>query len=200
MGRLPWPSVDIVAAPIAPGALGMEFPGMVWVDPGAWPEGGPDLGAYVLAHEIGHQWFHALVGNGSLYAPVVDESLAQYLSVVAFDAMFGPGEGAALAARSLGGRHEAALADGVPDEAPAQDLADFASARSYGANVYGRGGQAWVDADLAAGRPPVVEALRVLVSRFGLREVDEQVVLDVVREVAPDAVGPLADGWGIPGS
>ena len=64
--------------------------------------------------------------------------------------------------------------------------------------MYGRGGQAWLDAEDVAGRGAVLEALRVLVARFGLREVDEQVVVDVLREVAPKAVPPLVDGWGTP--
>lgn len=197
LGRLPWPSLDVVAAPIAPGAAGMEFPGMVWVDTGAWPGPGADVGSYVLVHEVAHQWFHALVGNGSLSAPVVDESLAQYLSVVAFDELFGDGEGAALAARSLGGRHTTALDTGVPDDAPAQPLAAFSTARSYGAAVYGRGGQAWVEAEQVAGRPAVLEALRALVDRYGWRQADEQAVLDVVGDVAPEAAERLAAGWGM---
>lgn len=197
LGPLPWHTTEVVAAPIGPGAAGMEFPGVVWVDTDAWPAPGPEFGSYVLAHELGHQWFHALVGNGSLSAPVVDESLAQYLAVVAFDEVFGDGSGRALAARSLGGRHAAAVADGVPDEAPAQPLEAFATGRSYGANVYGRGGQAWVDAEATAGRGAVLEALRVLVARYGLREVDARTVLDVVRELAPEAAPVLADGWGL---
>ena len=197
LGPLPWPDVEVVAAPISPGAAGMEFPGIVWVDPGAWTTRDPGFGAYVLAHELGHQWFHALVGNGSLSAPVVDESLAQYLSVVAFDEVFGAGEGAALADRSLGGRHARALDDGVPDEAPAQPLDAFSSAASYGANVYGRGGQAWVDAEEVAGRDAVLDALATLVARYGLRQVDAELVLDIVREVAPEAAPVLADGWGV---
>lgn len=200
LGTLPWPSLDVVAAPIGPGTAGMEFPGMVWIDTGAWPQPGPDFGSYVLVHEVAHQWFHALVGNGSLSAPVVDESLAQYLSVVAFDAVFGDGAGQALAGRSLGGRHARALADGLPDETPAQPLDAFSSARSYGANVYGRGGQAWVDAEAVAGREAVLDALRVLVARFGLREVDEATVLEVVGEVAPEAAPVVAAGWGLDGA
>lgn len=197
LGPLPWPTVDVVAAPIAPGALGMEFPGIVWVDPGSWPQPGPELGSYVLAHELGHQWFHALVGNGSLSAPVVDESLAQYLSVLVFDALFGAGAGARLATRSLGGRHARAVAQGVPDEAPALPLDAFTSDASYGANVYGRGGQAWMDAEEEAGREAVVDALAVLVRRFGLGVVDAQVVLDVLREAAPAAAPVVASGWGL---
>ncbi len=197
LGILPWPSLDVVAAPIAPGAAGMEFPGMIWIDTGSWPEAGPEFGSYVLVHEVGHQWFHALVGNGSLSAPVVDESLAQYLSVVAFDELFGEGEGLALANRFLGGRHAAALDSGVPDEAPAQPLGAFSTARAYGAAVYGRGGQAWVEAEQAVGRQAVLEALRSVVDRFGWQQVDEQAVLDVVRAGAPEAARILAEGWGI---
>lgn len=196
LGPLPWPAVDVVAVPISPGALGMEFPGMVWIDPSAWPEPGPGLGAYVLAHELAHQWFHALVGNGSLSAPVVDESLAQYLSVVIFDELFGTGAGEELAASSLGGRHEQALADGVPDEPPGQPLDAFTSSRSYGAAVYGRAGQAWVDAEAAAGRDVVLGALRDLVGRHGLRAVTEEEVLELVASTDPEAARVVREGWG----
>ena len=196
LGPLPWSTVDVVAVPISPGALGMEFPGMVWIDPGAWPEDGPGLGAYVLAHELAHQWFHALVGNGSLSSPVVDESLAQYLSVVVFDEVFRAGAGDELAASSLGGRHDRALADGVPDERPGRSLDAFSTARSYGAAVYGRGGQAWVDAEAAAGREVVLAALRDVVDRYGLRVVAEEEVLEVVSEVAPRAGRVVRAGWG----
>ena len=88
------------------------------------------------------------------------------------------------------------IGQGVTDEAPAQPLAAFASAESYGADVYGRGGQAWVDAEDAAGRDEVLDALATLVARYGLRQVDPELVLDIVREVAPDAAPTLADGWG----
>jgi hypothetical protein len=35
------------------------------------------------------------------------------------------------------------------------------------------------------------------VERYGLREVDVGIVVDVVTEVAPAAATPLADGWGV---
>lgn len=34
--------------------------------------------AWTIAHEVGHEWWHVLVGNDSVLAPVVDEPLAQY--------------------------------------------------------------------------------------------------------------------------
>ena len=34
--------------------------------------------AWTIAHEVGHEWWHVIVGNDSVLAPVVDEPLAQY--------------------------------------------------------------------------------------------------------------------------
>jgi hypothetical protein len=34
--------------------------------------------AWTIAHEVGHEWWHVVVGNDSVLAPVVDEPLAQY--------------------------------------------------------------------------------------------------------------------------
>ena len=40
---------------------------------------------FVIAHEVAHQWWHAMVGNDSISAPVVDEPLAQFSACVHFE-------------------------------------------------------------------------------------------------------------------
>ncbi len=197
LGVLPWTTVDVVAVPILPGAAGMEFPGMVWIDPDVWPADDAQLGSYVLAHEVGHQWFHAVVGNGSLSAPVVDEATAQYVSYLLFADRFGEDAAAALDARSITGRGARAVADGIPDETPALALDEFTSSRSYGAAVYGRGGAAWIEAERAAGRDAVVAVLRALVAAHGLGEADVSDVLAVAARVDATVADVLADGWGV---
>ena len=80
-GPYPWSRLEVVEVPLGPQVGGMEWPGAVWIDGfGADAAGGIDL---VVAHELGHEWWHALVGNDSIAAPVVDEPLAQFSQCVA---------------------------------------------------------------------------------------------------------------------
>lgn len=103
----PWRELDVVSAPLGSGVAGMEWPGATWIEPALFTGGIPGLGgledllggtggdlgglvggdagrmlqtlrAWTIAHEVGHEWWHVIVGNDSVLAPVVDEPLAQY--------------------------------------------------------------------------------------------------------------------------
>jgi hypothetical protein len=161
-GPLPWRELDVVAVPL--GHAGMEFPGMIWLQSSRWASDG-GFASYVNAHEVGHQWFHAMVGIGSLSAPFLDESLAQYAAYLVFADLYGQEQAASLASEQFGGRFNRA---GRPDEPVCLTLDAFASASSYGAVVYGLGGQLWVDLDQQFGRERVVAMLRTLIDQVGL--------------------------------
>lgn len=190
-GPLAWGEVDIVAVPLRPAAAGMEFPGMIWIDPEVvGTDGGFD--SYVLMHEMAHQWFHGLLGNGSLADPVVDESLAQYGSYVAMASIYGQAAADKLDASSIRGRWERA---GSPADVPAQQVAAFPSERVYGAAVYGRAGAAWVDADRAFGRDRVTDAIRAVMEEFRLREVTAATFLDALTAADPEVGAAISQGW-----
>ena len=53
---------------------GMEYP-MLTLDGGREPEY-----HYVIAHEIGHNWFFGMVGNNETYRAALDEGFTQFLS------------------------------------------------------------------------------------------------------------------------
>jgi hypothetical protein len=60
---------------------GMEYP-MLTMDSGLDPEY-----TYVLAHEIGHNWFFGQVGNNETYRASLDEGFTQYLTTWALDSL-----------------------------------------------------------------------------------------------------------------
>jgi hypothetical protein len=70
-GGYPWPSFSLALTPEFPG--GIEYPGHVMQGPGTIGRTTP--------HEVGHQWFYALVGNDQARDPVLDEGLATWAEV-----------------------------------------------------------------------------------------------------------------------
>jgi hypothetical protein len=70
-GGYPWPSFSLAITPDFPG--GIEYPGHVMQGPGTIGRTTP--------HEVGHQWFYALVGNDQGRDPVLDEGLATWAEV-----------------------------------------------------------------------------------------------------------------------
>ncbi len=53
---------------------GMEYP-MLTLDGGNWPGH-----QYVIAHEVGHNWFFGMVGNNETYRACMDEGFTQFLT------------------------------------------------------------------------------------------------------------------------
>jgi hypothetical protein len=70
-GAYPWPSFSLAITPDFPG--GIEYPGHVMQGPGTIGRTTP--------HEVGHQWFYALVGNDQGRDPMLDEALATWAEV-----------------------------------------------------------------------------------------------------------------------
>jgi hypothetical protein len=58
------------------GGTGMESPAMVWL-----PDGTPSAKIpYLVAHEVAHQWFYAMLGSNSAQEPFADEAVADFLA------------------------------------------------------------------------------------------------------------------------
>jgi len=53
---------------------GMEYP-MLTLDGGNWPNH-----QYVIAHEVGHNWFFGMIGNNETYRAALDEGFTQFLT------------------------------------------------------------------------------------------------------------------------
>ncbi|MEZ4805180.1 MAG: M1 family aminopeptidase [Bacteroidia bacterium] len=53
---------------------GMEYP-MITLNGGNWPGH-----QYVIAHEVGHNWFFGMIGNNETYRAMLDEGFTQFLT------------------------------------------------------------------------------------------------------------------------
>ena len=73
VGQYPYDELDVAETPAG---VGMELPGMIWVD-GTISQ---SRFAYIVVHETAHEWFYSTVGNNQGAYPFVDEALADFLT------------------------------------------------------------------------------------------------------------------------
>ncbi|MBV70945.1 MAG: hypothetical protein CMH52_06295 [Myxococcales bacterium] len=105
-GPYPYRELDIAQSPLTGGAGGVEFPGLVTVAHMFYSDqmGGLSAGSgssakanqfladtreFVVAHEVAHQWWNAIVGSDSKRHPFVDEALANHSAIHYFQAIHG---------------------------------------------------------------------------------------------------------------
>ncbi|NLF65934.1 MAG: M1 family metallopeptidase [Chloroflexi bacterium] len=135
-GPYPFTELDLGSTPTA--ALGVEYPGIVvnalrlYERQNPFP---PQVLESTTAHEVAHQWFYSIVGNDQLDEPWLDESLAQYATLLYFADQYGAG-GARGFRDSLVGRWQSIEMAELPVGLP---VAEY-SPQEYSAIVYGRGG------------------------------------------------------------
>lgn len=174
LGPLPFKYFRVVEAPLAGGAGGMEFPGLVTVgtalyrgaaDPSSALQGMPGMGQmqqllqamggdaapleklgkslertleFTVAHEVAHQYFAALVGSDPINAPVVDETLAQYASLLYMEWKYGRAVAEQIREEMLVGSYHLYRLSGGKDGPADRPTSDFEDSMQYGALVYGK--------------------------------------------------------------
>ncbi|MBQ7466729.1 MAG: M1 family metallopeptidase [Clostridia bacterium] len=80
-GKYPYATLTIVKAPFVHG--GMEYPNLVIISDSITE---PFDIAKVIVHEVAHQWWYGLVGNNEVTEAWLDESLAEYSTLLFFEA------------------------------------------------------------------------------------------------------------------
>ena len=85
-GPYPYAELDIVETPTRAG--GIEYPGLVVIGERLY-DTGTKL-EWVVAHEVAHQWWYAVVGNDQVDEPWLDESLAQYSTLLYYERIHNP--------------------------------------------------------------------------------------------------------------
>jgi hypothetical protein len=146
-GPYSWSELDVIAVSLGPDAGGMQWPGAVWIDNLAE---GSRSAALTIDHELAHQWWHALVGNDSIRAPVLDEPLAQYSMCVVAAAV---GDACHLPGGRGGGR-------AGKTECADRPTMVFASAAQYGSLIYDQAPELYFALTSSVGADETIAALR----------------------------------------
>ncbi len=180
-GPYPWSELAALDVPLGPQVGGMEWPGAIWID-GFQADAAFDD---VVAHELAHQYWHALVGNDSLVAAVVDEPLAQYSTCLLALARTGDNR-----ACRFGGR----VRPGGPPPCIDRRTDEFGPGE-YGALVYGEAPDFYVELERLIGTEAVVAALRGIVDRHAFATLTAAELRDELAAAAPDRAADVTALW-----
>ncbi|MCJ7511803.1 MAG: hypothetical protein MUO23_02400, partial [Anaerolineales bacterium] len=171
-GAYPFVELDMVSTPTS--ALGVEYPGIIAMAQRMYPEDSREYPLPMLesvtAHEVGHQWFYSLVGNDQLDQPWLDESLAQYITMLYFGDQYGP-RGAAGYRETLEQRWDQVERQPMPIGMPVGAY----SPAEYSAIVYGRGGLFFEAVAAQIGQAALDQGLRAYAQQnwYGVGTPDE---------------------------
>ncbi|MEQ1501529.1 MAG: M1 family aminopeptidase [Myxococcota bacterium] len=188
-GRYPFTELDLVEASLVGGAGGVEFGslavigGFLYRDPGA--SGSPmaallgglgGLGgaqgsgpspaeeiarqrAFVVAHEVAHQWSPGLVGADAWTYPIVDEPLAQYLAWRVVTDGLSTASAAEVRGKYVSMNYGLLRLLGGRDGAADRPTSGFGSSLEYAGLVYGKAPGLYWALEGAVGRPALDRAL-----------------------------------------
>jgi hypothetical protein len=160
-GPYPYTELVVVLAPLTGGAGGIEFSGLIAVASMLYRPFSADdalgkllgmLGGeanpakevfdemleFTTAHEVAHQWWYSLVGSDSRAHPYVDESLAQYSTLLYFEDRWGKDRAERAAETHVRLNYVGMRLMGKPDGIVERAAPSF-DPLSYAGLVYGKG-------------------------------------------------------------
>ncbi len=143
---------------------------------------------WTIAHELGHEWFHAIVGNDSIESPAVDEPLAQFAACIAMQDIH-PDSWRDICEAQTIDQFGQYLGLGIEDAVAEQPSDAFDSSLQYGAVIYAKAPGFYLAAGDLLGWDNLTEALAGFVAdnRFELVSTNE------LRDHLVDAAGNDGD-------
>jgi hypothetical protein len=135
------------------------------------------LRAWTIAHEVGHEWWHVVVGNDSVLDPVVDEPLAQHSACLVMRRTH-PADADALCSGHVDSAYEQMRLLGDDDAAAARPTDAFASSGQYAGVVYGKAAAFYRTLEDEFGREQVAAALAAVVREHAFEMLDDDQLRD----------------------
>ncbi|HSP97844.1 MAG TPA: M1 family metallopeptidase [Candidatus Dormibacteraeota bacterium] len=91
-GPFPYPQLTVVdPGPGGLGAGGMEYPMLVTVGTAWWMPAGVRIPEVVAVHELGHQYWYAMLATDEVDEAWLDEGINSYVEGLIMDEAYGPG-------------------------------------------------------------------------------------------------------------
>jgi hypothetical protein len=189
-GPYPYTELDVVEAPL--NVRGMEYSGLVTIGADLYQDQREFL-TFLVAHEVGHQWWYAVVGNNPYRSPWLDEGLTEYGAYDYYRGVFGQSQ----AERLLTGRWEipfANAAGGGIDGPVDQPAADFDPV-SYELLVYSKAALFFNALREQLGEEMYRKALQTYYLENRYRVATPEIFLATAERVSGQNLKPLEEKW-----
>ncbi len=179
-GSYSHPQLVLVQGPMK-GFQGMEYSGMIFLSEDIFaPEYGEQRRAFLVAHEVAHQWWYDMVGNNQLEEPWLDEGLAnwsarQYLKMVEY--------------RSHQNQSK------TSDVNLNQGLEDMASKSYYLETAYQGGEAFWNQLEDELGEDKVLKILRCYLARYKFRTATTVDLREIISEESRTPLQSFYERW-----
>ncbi|MDB4931492.1 MAG: Aminopeptidase, partial [Myxococcaceae bacterium] len=129
----------------------------------------PAMLEFVTAHEVAHQWWHAMVGSDSRAHPFIDESLAQWSAALYLEDRYGIERARRDGDMQIKMNYQFMRTLGQADAAVDRPASAFATPIAYAGLVYGKGPYLYNALRTAAGDAVFGRAVQRYVSTWRFR-------------------------------
>jgi hypothetical protein len=189
-GLYPFAELEVAATPNT--AAGIEYPGLIVLAQRLYGQMDGFL-EWATVHEVAHQWWYSLVGNDQVDEPWLDESLAQYATLMYIEET--KGSLAATVARQLAfERPYRQLVDEGRDQRVGQPVRAF-SESDYGAVVYAKGPLFFDALRKSMGDRAFHTFLRAYLEAYRYRIATPEALLSTAERACGCDVRPIYEEW-----
>ena len=182
--------LDVTEAPTR--YLGMEYPKLNYIGQDVYRDVASSQ-EMLIAHEIAHQWWYALVGSDPYRYPWLDEGLAEHSSLLYMETLYG--EEVADRIRTRRWAIPVKWAQDHDYDVPVGQEVTAFNGTNYEILVYAKSALFFDSLYQAMGRERYLEVLRTFIDRYRFKTPTPDDFLSIVQEVGGIDPGPLYQKW-----
>ncbi|HEY52787.1 MAG TPA: M1 family metallopeptidase [Caldilineae bacterium] len=185
----PYTELDIAEAPTR--HLGMEYPGLNYIGIVTYRDKSYSQ-EQLVAHEVSHQWWYALVGSEPFRYPWLDEGLAEHTSLLYLE--YFRGENTADRLRTIWKTSADWAAANGYDNVVGQEVTAF-NGINYEILVYGKSAMFFDALYKQLGHDDYLEVLQTFIKLYRFKNPTPQDFLDTVKDVSGFDASALYQQW-----
>ena len=222
VGEYPYSELNLVESYLTNGAGGMEFPGLVTISSShndiklnlgplslllgdnnlaidnAVNEFVKDMGEFVVAHEVAHQWWNVVVGNDSINNAWVDEALTNYYALIYYEKYYGEEKFNEQKLNHLELPVSFGKYSGISDKPLSLPSSYYSGSFQYTMLIYSKGPLFYDELRTSLGEETFVEICRAYFEKYKFKFADEDSFVDIAKEHVPgkaDEIDMLFQRW-----